>query len=74
MSRDRHRHNYDKVTDLVAQRLESAKGRITAKRLLAMAIAAGFTGSDRNFGRLVADVKRNWRTDNHRGRRPGCKG
>jgi transposase len=64
-------HNYDEVTDLVAQRVEKTKGRISAKRLLPAAVAAGYTGSDRNFRRLVADEKRNWRTDNHRGRRPG---
>ncbi|HEY5265246.1 MAG TPA: IS21 family transposase [Acidimicrobiales bacterium] len=64
-------HNYDEVTDLVAQRVAKTKGRITAKRLLPVAVAAGYTGSDRNFRRLVADEKRNWRVDNHRGRRPG---
>jgi transposase len=64
-------HNYDSVTDLVAQRVEKTKGRITAKRLLPVARAAGYVGSDRNFRRLVADEKRNWRIDNHRGRRPG---
>jgi len=64
-------HNYDGVTELVAQRVEKTKGRITAKRLLPVAKAAGYTGSDRNFRRLVADEKRNWRIDNHRGRRPG---
>ena len=64
-------HNYDSVAELVAQRVEKTKGRITAKRLLPVAKAAGYTGSDRNFRRLVADEKRNWRIDNHRGRRPG---
>jgi transposase len=64
-------HNYDGVTELVAQRVEKTKGRITAKRLLPAAKAAGYDGSDRNFRRLVADEKRNWRIDNHRGRRPG---
>jgi transposase len=64
-------HNYDEVTDLVAQRVEKTKGRISAKRLLPVAIAAGYTGSDRNFRRLVADEKRAWRSDHHRGRRPG---
>jgi transposase len=64
-------HNYDEVTDLVAQRVEKTKGRISAKRLFPVAVAAGYTGSDRNFRRLVADEKRNWRTDHHRGRRPG---
>jgi len=64
-------HNYDDVAELVAQRVEKTKGRITAKRLLPMAQAAGYLGSDRNFRRLVADEKRAWRIDNHRGRRPG---
>ena len=64
-------HNYDVVTDLVAQRIEKTKGRITAKRLLPVARAAGYTGSDRNFRRLVADEKRDWRNDHQRGRRPG---
>jgi transposase len=64
-------HNYDVVTDLVAQRIEKTKGRITAKRLLPVARAAGYTGSDRNFRRLVADEKRDWRIDHYRGRRPG---
>lgn len=64
-------HNYDSVTDLVAQRVEKTKGRITAKRLLPAARAAGYAGSDRNFRRLVADEKRDWRIDHHRGRRPG---
>ena len=59
------------VADLVAQRVAKTKGRISAKRLLPAAVAAGYTGSDRNFRRLVAEEKRNWRIDNHRGRRPG---
>ncbi len=64
-------HNYDGVADLVAQRVEKTKGRITAKRLLPAARVAGYSGSDCNFRRLVADEKRNWRVDHHRGRRPG---
>jgi transposase len=64
-------HNYDSVTELVAQRVDKTKGRITAKRLLPAARAAGYAGSERNFRRLVADEKRNWRIDHHRGRRPG---
>ncbi len=64
-------HNYDAVTDLVAQRVEKTKGRISAKRLLPVAKAAGYTGSDRNFRRLVAQEKTLWKIDHHRGRRPG---
>jgi transposase len=62
--------NFDAVADLVAKRVESTKGRIEAKRLLPEARAAGYEGSARNFRRLVASAKAEWRRDNHRGRRP----
>jgi transposase len=62
--------NYDAVTELVAERVERSKGRISAKRLLPVARAAGYEGSARNFRRLVAARKALWRNDNHRGRRP----
>src|SRR3984957_8349216 len=64
-------HNYDGVADLVAAAVERTKGRITAKRLLPVAAAAGYVGSARNFRRLVAEEKARWRAQNHRGRRPG---
>ena len=64
-------HNYDDVRDVVAERVTKTQGRITAKRLLPVAVVAGYVGSDRNFRRLVADEKRKWRMSNHRGRRPG---
>ena len=63
--------NFDGVADLVAKRVASTQGRISAKRLLPAARAAGYDGSGRNFRRLVADAKRAWRADHHRGRRPG---
>jgi transposase len=63
--------NYDAVGDLVAKRVEKTAGRISAKRLLPEAVAAGYTGSARNFRRLVADAKRAWRSEHPRGRRPG---
>ena len=62
--------NYDLVRDLVAERVEKTQGRITAKRLLPAARAAGFEGSARNFRRLVSARKALWRSDNRRGRRP----
>jgi len=62
--------NYEDVGDLVAERVQRARGRISAKRLLPAARAAGYTGSDRNFRRLVAAAKRDWRGAHHRGRRP----
>jgi transposase len=64
-------HNYDVVADVVAQRVGRTSARISAKRLLPEARAAGYTGSARNFRRLVAKAKRAWRANNHRGRRPG---
>lgn len=65
------RHNYDEVRDLVVERVARTKGRISAKRLLPVVRAAGYTGSPRNLRRLVAETKAAWRADHHRGRRPG---
>lgn len=64
-------HNYDEVRDLVVERVRRTQGRISAKRLLPVAIADGYTGSARNFRRLVAEIKAAWRAENRRGRRPG---
>ena len=65
-------HNFDVVSDVVAGRVAKTSARISAKRLLPEAQAAGYAGSARNFRRLVARAKRAWRADNHRGRRPGA--
>jgi len=62
--------NYDGVAGLVAGRVAKTAGRISAKRLLPAARAAGYAGSARNFRRLVAESKRLWRDGHHRGRRP----
>ena len=63
-------HNYDAVAELVAERVKKSQGRMSAKRMLPIARAAGYDGSARNFRRLVADAKTLWRSENHRGRRP----
>jgi transposase len=63
-------HNYDAVADLVAERVKKSRGRMSAKRMLPIARAAGYEGSARNFRRLVAEAKRLWRNEHHRGRRP----
>ena len=63
-------HNYDGVAVLVAERVDKTAGRISAKRLLPAARAAGYAGSARNFRRLVAAAKQAWRRDHHRGWRP----
>src|ERR1700749_1222458 len=62
--------NYDVVRDVVAARVGKTAGKISAKRLLAEARAAGYAGSARNFRRLVAKAKGDWRREQHRGRRP----
>ena len=62
--------NYEAVADLVAARVKKSSGRITAKRLLPAARTAGYAGSARNFRRLVAQAKKDWRAVHHRGRRP----
>jgi len=62
--------NYDIVASVVAVRVKKTSGRISAKRLLPIARVEGYTGSARNFRRLVAKSKREWREEHHRGRRP----
>ena len=69
-AREPRARNYDTVTELVAERIAKTKGKITAKRLLPAARAAGYEGSARSFRRLVSARKALWRQDNHRGRRP----
>lgn len=61
--------NYEGVRELVGQAVKDSKGRISAKRLLPTARAAGYAGSDRNFRRRVA-AKQAWRRQHPDGRRP----
>src|SRR5436309_5262429 len=51
------------VVDLVVQKVQATDGRISAKRLLPVARAAGYTGSARNFRRAVARAKASWRRE-----------
>jgi transposase len=53
--------NTDAVTDLIARRIKQTDGRISAKRLLPEARAAGYQGSARNFRRAVAPIRADWR-------------
>lgn len=62
--------NTDVVRDLVAKRVADTKAKVSAKRLLPEARAAGYVGSDRNFRRLVAAEKKTWRAKNAYQRRP----
>jgi len=49
--------NTDQVTDMIARRVKETNGRISAKRLLPEARAAGYVGSARNFRRAVAPIR-----------------
>lgn len=62
--------NYDVVRGVVVARVGKTAGKISAKRLLPEARVAGYVGSARNFRRLVATAKADWRREHHRGRRP----
>jgi hypothetical protein len=55
------RRNYESVRSLVTAKITDTKGRISAKRLLPAAVAAGYAGSDRNFRRLVAQERSRYR-------------
>ena len=63
--------NYDGVAGLVAERVEKTAGRISAKRLLPAARAAGYArvgrGTSAGWSRRQ---KQAWRREHHRGRRP----
>src|SRR5664280_479122 len=64
-------HNYGPVTDIITERVAKTEGQISAKRLLPVVQAAGYSGSARNLRRAVAEAKARWRIDHHLGRRPG---
>jgi transposase len=51
----------DDFTDLIFGKVRSTDGKITAKRLLPIARAAGYAGSARTFRRAVAVAKARWR-------------
>ena len=53
--------NTDAVAAVITDKVRATDGRISAKRLLPLARAAGYTGSARNFRRAVAEAKKAWR-------------
>lgn len=53
--------NTDGVRVVIAEKVRATDGRISAKRLLPIARAAGYAGSARNFRRAVALEKTRWR-------------
>ncbi len=56
-------HDTDHVSDLITRKVEATKGRISAKRLLPLGRAKGYTGSTRNLRRAVAVAKAAYRRD-----------
>ena len=66
------RRNFESVRAVVATEIEDTAGKITAKRLLPKAAAAGYDGSPRNFRRLVAQERSKYRQGRaiERARRP----
>lgn len=68
--RDPRPANYEGVRELVAEGVKTSKGRVSAKRLLPKARAAGYSGSARNFRRLVAQEKQAYRAEHGRTHRP----
>ena len=61
--------NTDIARTVVTDKVRETKGRMSAKRLLPVARAAGYTGSPRNFRRLVAEVKKAFRAEQGRHQR-----
>ena len=55
------RRNYESVRALVAKEIDDTNGKVSAKRLLPTAIAAGYARSARNFRRLVAQGRSKFR-------------
>jgi transposase len=53
--------NTDGTLAVVAKKVKDTDGRISAKRLLPVARAAGYTGSARNFRRAVSKMKADWK-------------
>ncbi len=54
-------HNTAVARDVVREKLAATDGRISAKRLLPLARAAGYVGSARNLRRLVHEEREAWR-------------
>ena len=53
--------NTEVARKVVTEKVTETRGRISAKRLLPIAQTAGYVGSPRNFRRLVAEVKKQFR-------------
>lgn len=61
--------NTEVVRQVVTDKITETKGKMTAKRLLPIARAAGYTGSARNFRRLVSEVRKAFKREQGRHQR-----
>ncbi len=62
-SRTPRMRNTAAIVPLITQSIRTTDGRISAKRLLALAKKDGYTGSARNFRRAVAEAKAGWKKE-----------
>ena len=61
--------NTEVVRQVVTDKITETKGKITAKRLLPIARTAGYSGSARNFRRLVSEVRKAFKAEQGRHQR-----
>jgi transposase len=61
--------NTEIARKVVVEKIAETKGRMTAKRLLPIARAAGYSGSARNFRRLVSEVRKAFKIEQGRHQR-----
>jgi transposase len=61
--------NTEIARKVVVEKIAETKGRMTAKRLLPIARAAGYSGSARNFRRLVSEVRKAFKVEQGRHQR-----
>ena len=61
--------NTEVVRQVVTDKITETKGKMTAKRLLPIARAAGYMGSARNFRRLVSEVRKAFKREQGRHQR-----
>ncbi len=61
--------NTEIARNVVVEKIAETKGRMTAKRLLPFARAAGYVGSARNFRRLVSEVRKAFKVEQGRHQR-----
>ena len=67
--REKPERNTEIARKVVTDKIAETKGRMTAKRLLPIARAAGYAGSPRNFRRLVSEIRAAFKAEQGRHQR-----